>query len=268
MEHSINIDKKNKILRIGNTPLYGIILIFVIVLAVLQDYIYSKLQDTGFYLSESLLYNMFWMFFIPFTVFINRLISIINPKNKWTRLPYNLIVGVAFSLLHILAFASLFVLISYLVFTPSHRFSNIFYGALSNQFYITLLWYVICPIVYILKRKPANLTKRYPEKVKLKIGPKIITIPMSSIQLISTDKPYSIVYGNDQKFLDNKSLKEFETELDPTIFLRVHRSAIINSTYVKELKSRSNGDYDAKLENGQMIRLSRHYRTNWDQLLQ
>ena len=264
MEQSINIGKS----RIGKIPLYAIILIFVFVLAVLQDYIYSKLQGTGFYLSESLLYNVFWIFFLPFTIFANRLIKILTSKNKWVRLPYNLVIGVTFSFLHILLFTILFVLISNLVFTPAHRFSNIFNAALSNQFYIALLWYVIFPLIYNSKRKANNLATPYLEKIKLKIGSKIITIPTSTIQYISTDKPYSIVYTNDQKFLDNKSLKEFETELDPTSFLRVHRSTIINSTYIKELKSRSNGDYDAKLENGQIIRLSRHYRANWDRLLQ
>lgn len=112
-----------------------------------------------------------------------------------------------------------------------------------------------------------NLATRYPEKVRLKIGSKIITIPASTIQLISTDKPYTAVYTNGRRILDNKSLKEFQTKLDPTIFLRVHRSTIINAAYIKELKSRSNGDYDAKLENGEVIRLSRHFKNNWKQLI-
>lgn len=130
------------------------------------------------------------------------------------------------------------------------------------------MWYAIFPAIYISRRKPTNLITSYPENIKLKIGSKTIVIPTATIQLISTDKPYSIIYVNDQRILNNKSLKEFETNLDPTIFLRVHRSTIINATYIKELKSRSNGDYDAKLENGQTIRLSRHYRNNWRQLLQ
>ena len=268
LEQSIYISKKIKILKIGKIPLYVIIVVFVFLLAVLQDYIYSSVQQTGFYLSESLLYNTFWAFFIPFTIFINRLIKIINPKSKWDKLPFNLGIGIAFSFLHIVLFASLFVLVSNLLFNPPHRFSNIFNAAFSNQFYIALVWYIIFPAIYSSRRKPINLTTPYPEKIKLKIGSKIITIPTSSIQLISTDKPYSIVYTNDQKFLDNKRLKEFERELDPAIFLRVHRSTIINSAYLKELKSRSNGDYDAKLANGQIIRLSRHYRNNWLKLLQ
>ncbi|WP_341227607.1 LytTR family DNA-binding domain-containing protein [uncultured Arcticibacterium sp.] len=248
----------------GKIPLYLSLLVFVFLLAVLQDYIYSRLQQTGFYLSESLLYNTFWVFFIPLTIFINRLLSRANPKNEISKLPYNLGIGIAFSFLHITLFASLFVLISHMAFSPPHRFSNIFNAAFSNQFYIATLWYMIIPALYISRSKSNS---SYSDNIKVKAGSKIISITTASIQLISTDKPYSIIYTDDQKFLENKSLKELETELDPTIFLRVHRSTIINCTYLKELKSRSNGDYDALLENGQTIRLSRHYRNNWHQLL-
>ncbi|MBP7644450.1 MAG: hypothetical protein KA767_13995, partial [Saprospiraceae bacterium] len=43
-------------------------LVGFMLLAVFQDYLFSKFQDTGFYLSESLLYNAIWLFLIPLTV--------------------------------------------------------------------------------------------------------------------------------------------------------------------------------------------------------
>ncbi|WP_282043401.1 LytR/AlgR family response regulator transcription factor [Winogradskyella flava] len=268
MEQSIYISEKFKILRIGKIPLCVIIVVFVFILAVLQDYIYSRIKHTGFYLSESMLYNTFWAFFIPLTLSINRLLKLVNPKNILGRFPLNLGIAISFSFIHILVFTALFVLVSHLVFTTPHRFTTMFNTAFSNQFFIAVLWYTVFPSIYISKHKPTDLTTSYFEKIKVKVGSKIITIPTSTIQLISTDKPYSIIYTNDQKFLDNTTLKEFETKLNPKCFLRVHRSTIINATYIKELKSRSNGDYDAKLENDEIIRLSRHYRRNWHQLLQ
>lgn len=268
MEQLFNISEKFKIPKIGKLPLYLIIVALVFLLTILQDYIYSRIQQTGFYLSESSLYNTFWIFFIPLTIFINRLTKLINPKNKLSRFPINLGIGIVFSFAHLALFTSVFVFISSLLFTPTHRFIGIFNAAFSNQFYITLLWYIIIPIVYISKYKSTNLKINYPEKIKLKAGSKFIIIPTSTIQLIATDKPYAVVYTDQQKILDNTSLKEFETKLDPTIFLRVHRSAIVNATYIKELKSRSNGDFDAILKNGELIRLSRHFRNNWKQLIQ
>lgn len=268
MELSLYINKKVEIPTLGKIPLYAVAVISIFVLAVLQDYIYSRIKSTGFYWSESMLYNTFWICLIPLTVLINQIVKFINPKIKWIKLAFNLGIGLLFSILHIIIFTSLFVLVSHLVFTPSHRFSSIFNTALSNQFYLVLMWYLIFPIINFPKRKQAQNTTLYPKHINLKIGSKIISVPTVSIQLITTDKPYSIVYANGQKLLDNKTLKEFESELDPTIFFRVHRSYIINSTFVRQLKSRQNGDYNAQLENGQIIRFSRHYRTNWNHLLQ
>lgn len=268
LEQSINISERFKIPKIGIFPLYLIIVVFVFIIAILQDYIYSRIRNTGFYFSESSLYNTFWFFFMPLSIYVNRIIKIVNPKNKFTNLLLNFGIGLFFSLLHILLFASLYVLVSSLIFTPTHRFSNIFNSALSNQFYIALSWYIIFPIIYISKHQSTNLKKRYPDKIKLKIGSKFLSVSTSTIQFISTDKPYSIIHTNDKKVLINKSLKEFETELDPSVFIRVHRSSIINATYIKELKSRNNGDYDATLQSGQVIRLSRHFKHNWKQHIQ
>jgi DNA-binding LytR/AlgR family response regulator len=62
-------------------------------------------------------------------------------------------------------------------------------------------------------------------------------------------------------------LKKLERLLDPQVFIRVHRSAIINKNHITELKSRKNGDYDGIVTSGQTIRFSRHYRQNWNTLL-
>lgn len=268
MEPFVHTNGKFKLPKLGKIPWYFIIVSFVFLLAVLQDYIYSIVKQTGFYLSESMLYNTFWIFFIPFTLLINRLIKSVNPKTTWFKLPLFLATGVVFSLSHILLFTALFVSVSHFVFSPPHYFSIIFNAAFSNQFYIAVLWYTIFPVIYNSWYRTPKNAPLYPEKTKLRIGTKIISIPTTSIQLIFTDKPYAMVCTHDQKFLDNRSLKEFETTLDPKIFIRVHRSAIINTACIKELKSRSNGDYDATLENGELVRLSRHYRSNWQNLLQ
>ena len=262
------IREKFNLPNMGKIPLYVVIVIFVFLMAVLQDYIYSRLKHTGFYLSESALYNTFWVFFIPLTIFINRLITVVNPKNKLAKLPFNIGIGITFSFIHIVLFTAFFVLVSTLAYATPHRFERILSTAFSNQFYMVLLWYVMFPAIYHLKQTSTAIKTSYPEKIKVKTGSKMITIPTSTIQLISTDKPYSVIHTNKQKFLDTLSLKEFETKLDPTIFLRVHRSTIINTTYVTELKSRNNGDYDVTLDNGQVMRVSRHYRKNWQQLLQ
>jgi len=253
---------------IGKVPLYIIILVFVFTIAVLQDYLFSRIQGTGFYLSEALLYNMFWAFFVPFSFISSLLFKIVYPKNRFQKLLLALGIGIVISLFHILIFSSVFVFISHIVYKPSHRFFGIFNTAISNQFYITFLFYTLFPIFYFQFFSIKNNKQEFSGKLKIKIGSKTKLVDAKSIQLITKDKPFCAIHVNKQRFLVDRSLKSFENELSSDIFLRVHRSTIVNATFIKELKSRQNGDYDGLLENGNSVRFSRHFRNNWQQLLQ
>lgn len=251
--------------------IYLIVLISIICLAVFQDFIYSRLQNTGFYLSESLTYNLFWAFLIPIGLLCLKLLRFFTPERKATKILYLLGIAAGFSLLHITLFTTLFIGISHLLFSPAHRFSAIFNTALSNQFYIVFLFYSIGPYVYLKfwkhKNSQSDLPTNHLSTLNLKMGTTIKSISTNTIQIITTDKPYTCVYADGEKYLQDKSLKDFENELDPSIFLRVHRSAIVNKNFIKEMTSRKNGDYDVRLENGISIRFSRHFRNNWKSVL-
>lgn len=272
MQHPISISTKIKFPKLSKAKLLPFLLLFIIGLAVFQDYLFSIFKNTGFYLSESLLYNSFWLFFIPLFLISSLLLHSIFSKNNFLRIIYTLGIGVVFSLLHLFLSACFFVFVSSFVFEPAHRFSTIFNSMLSNQFYLAFLFYTIAPYYYYSSFKNASQEmsvskSQYSDKINLKTGSKTQLIKSASIQIISTDRPYSVVLTSEQKFLSDKSLKDFEIELDPSLFFRVHRSSIVHEKFIKELKSRKNGDYDALLENGQWVRFSRHYRKNWSKLL-
>ncbi len=258
-------------LKVGKIGICIALFIFVLILAIFQDYIYSRVHSTGFYISESLTYNMFWAFFIPLGFVVYKLLKLFNPNNSIARIVYLLIIGALFSVLHIFIFTCFFIFISNVFFTPPHRFSAIFKSALSNQLYIAFILYTIGPFIYvnyIRKNKPKSKSPQlFSDKISLKIGSTIKSIQVDSIHLITTDRPYTIVHTSSEKFLQDKSLKDFEKELDPTHFYRVHRSAIVNKAFISEMISRKNGDYDVKLSNGLSIRFSRHFRENWKSLL-
>lgn len=63
------------------------------------------------------------------------------------------------------------------------------------------------------------------------------------------------------------SLGSLERLLDPTIFVRVHRSAIVNVDRLKEIESDSSGDGTVLLADGTKVRLARSRRAAVDRLL-
>ena len=247
------------------------ILALIIALFVVQDYIYSQIRETGFYISESLLYNSIWLFIAPFTLLEFRLLSYFKFNSIVSLLFFLLLISSLLVLLHITLFTSSFVSISYLVYSPSHRFIRIFNSAVSSEFSILVLYYFFLPILLKLFKKPIqghSDSQRYPKKIKVKTGLKTVSINTQAIEIISTDKPYTLIVTDENNFLDNRTLKDLQTLLNPTEFIRINRSTIVNKSFVNQITSRKNGDYDALLHSGKTVRLSRHYRANWETLLQ
>ena len=56
---------------------------------------------------------------------------------------------------------------------------------------------------------------------------------------IESDSEYVIYHTANKKIMCNQTLKSLEKSLPPSIFMRVHRSFIINKTKVTGLKGRN-----------------------------
>ena len=57
-----------------------------------------------------------------------------------------------------------------------------------------------------------------------------------------------------------EAISDLERRLDPELFLRVHRSTIINADCVSEIEISANGNYVAILSSGQRLTISRSFR--------
>jgi len=62
-------------------------------------------------------------------------------------------------------------------------------------------------------------------------------------------------------------MSSLEARLDPTSFIRIHRTAIVNVDRIKELQPLFHGEYAVILKNGTRLTLSRSYRDKLDQLM-
>lgn len=254
------------------SPNFGVLVVFCIVLyglAIFQDYVFSKVKPAGFYWSDTMLYNIYWLLFIPFMKIANSFYNKVQPKSQTNKILYALSTGFVFSVLHIFLFTSIFILGSNIIFPIPHRFSTIFKNAISNQLQITIIAYLISPFIveYLKKKKQLNKHLAIQKTITVKNGTRRIKIEISTILFIETDRPYTMINTTNQKILHDESLKTLGDLLDSQTFLRIHRSVIVNKNHITELISRKNGDYDGILSNGQSIRFSRHYRQNWNELL-
>jgi len=61
-------------------------------------------------------------------------------------------------------------------------------------------------------------------------------------------------------FLLRMTLANMERQLDPREFVRIHRSTIVNTTRIKEIRPDAHGDYDVVLTDGHTLKMSRSFR--------
>src|SRR5688572_3911094 len=90
-------------------------------------------------------------------------------------------------------------------------------------------------------------------RIGIAMADKIVFINMSDILYCEANGVYTSIYLHDgKKILASKPLGDFESQLSPHKFFRIHHSTLINLNHIKEFQ-RFNGGYvvmknDAKLE--------------------
>ncbi len=99
----------------------------------------------------------------------------------------------------------------------------------------------------------------YAEFIALERNKKIFLLPVENIASLKGAGDYVEINTDEGDFLKRESLSKMLTILDPKIFQRVHRSAIVNLHAIKELEPKGKGDYTLTLKSDAKIAASRSY---------
>jgi two-component system LytT family response regulator len=93
-----------------------------------------------------------------------------------------------------------------------------------------------------------------------------VMIPVDDIDWIEADDYYAAVHAHGRRHLLRESLQSLEQRLDTERFVRVHRSAMVNLSRVREVKSHLTQSV-VVLQNGTRVPLSRRRRPQVEQAL-
>ena len=107
----------------------------------------------------------------------------------------------------------------------------------------------------------------YTTRMIFKTRGRILFLSVDDIRWIEPEENYVRLHTLEQSHLLRESIGRLEGRLDPQSFLRVHRSAIVNIHYVKEVKTNPDGDASVLLMSGEMIPMSRSYRPRIQRLI-
>ena len=95
---------------------------------------------------------------------------------------------------------------------------------------------------------------------------KLITIAVNEIIRIEADGDYSSLIIKSGKFLSNYGISKSDKSIDNKVFIRVHRSSIINLNCIWEV-NRYVSSYDVVVQNGDIVWVSREYMDNLKKLM-
>jgi two-component system LytT family response regulator len=91
-------------------------------------------------------------------------------------------------------------------------------------------------------------------------GSRTCVIAEADITWIEAEDYYVGIHANGRRVLARESLKAIEDRLDPATFARVHRSAIVNTRWIKAIEPVASGDQRLVLTDGTVLRVSRTHR--------
>ncbi|SFB84859.1 LytR/AlgR family response regulator transcription factor [Massilia yuzhufengensis] len=97
----------------------------------------------------------------------------------------------------------------------------------------------------------------YLERVLIKDGARVHVVPASSIDYIEAQDDYVQVTAGGKAYLKNQRLSELEAQLDPQVFIRIHRSYIVNVGAITRIEPASKDNYCAVLKDGVKLPISR-----------
>jgi len=101
----------------------------------------------------------------------------------------------------------------------------------------------------------------YTTRIVFKSRGRILFLPVADIRWIGAEENYVRICTEKETHLLRETMAHLEERLDPQMFLRVHRSSIVNLHYVKEVRTEPNGDFAVLLVDGQKISMSRSYHS-------
>lgn len=101
---------------------------------------------------------------------------------------------------------------------------------------------------------------RYWDRITVKGDGRITVLPVQEVEWFEAADNYVCIHARSARYRIRESMKALEEGLNPALFGRVHRSAIVNLTRVRELQPMFGGEYVILLTSGAKITLSRGYR--------
>jgi len=109
---------------------------------------------------------------------------------------------------------------------------------------------------------------RHPrERLAVRSDGRLFFVRIADIDWVEADANYVKLHTRGEVHALRESMRNMEERLPPDVFLRIHRSTIVNIERVRELQPWFHGEYIAILQDGTRLTVSRAYSGRLDELI-
>lgn len=112
----------------------------------------------------------------------------------------------------------------------------------------------------LLHSTKSGVPSSYPDRFLVKSRGRIQFLRPGDVEWAEAAGNYVILHSGREEHVLRETMKDFERKLDPRLFIRIHRSSIVNLDAVRELQPLFHGEYAVLLKSGGRLTLSRTYR--------
>ena len=99
-----------------------------------------------------------------------------------------------------------------------------------------------------------------PGRIAVRNHGRVVLVKLEEIDWIEAADNYVSLHCGRETHVVRETMSDLESRLNPALFLRVHRSAIVNLDRIKELQPWFRGDYRVILRDGTELTLTRSHR--------
>ncbi|WP_026376350.1 LytR/AlgR family response regulator transcription factor [Aestuariibacter salexigens] len=97
-------------------------------------------------------------------------------------------------------------------------------------------------------------------KIVIRDREEITLLKQEDIAWLEAAGDYVCVHANGETHIKRSTLKELLSDLDPSLFKRVHRSTIVNLNYIEKVIPHTKGEFFLILGEHHKVKVSRNYR--------
>ncbi len=101
---------------------------------------------------------------------------------------------------------------------------------------------------------------RYVDRLTVKHDGRVFFVKATDVDWFEAAGNYVRIHAGKSSHLIRETMQRVESQLDPSLFVRIHRAVIVNLDRIRELQPWFAGDYVVILRDGRQLKLSRTYR--------